>query len=200
MERLLRTTADAVTDADVRKFYDDAVRTVKPEVEFHVRSILFRFSSPNDEAAVAAAEARAKSALERIGKGEDFAAVARDMTDSTEDKKNGGDIGWVTAAQMGKEYADVALTLGKGGVSQPIKTSFGWHVIKVEDERSRKPNEFVAVRDQVEVAARRKAQADLVNKLRAETPIERRDVPAKPDAPAETHNPESAGTPAVVQK
>jgi parvulin-like peptidyl-prolyl isomerase len=103
------------------------------------------------------------------------------MTDAPNDKVSGGDLGWVTAGQMGKEYAEVAFTLGKGAVSKPIKTGFGWHIIKVEDERTRKPNEFAAVRDQVEIVARRKAQAELVDKLRAETPIERRDSPAKPE-------------------
>jgi peptidyl-prolyl cis-trans isomerase C len=200
MERLLRATAAAVTDADVRKFYDDMVRTVKPERELHLRSILFRFSSPNDQAAVAGAEARATSALERIAKGEDFSAVARDMTDAAENKVNGGDLGWLTSAQMGKEYAEVALTFGKGGVSKPIRTEFGWHIIKVEDERNRKPNEFAAVREQVEIVARRKAQVDLLTKLRAEMPIERRDTPVKPEDASETGSPGSAGTPAQVQK
>lgn len=179
MDRMLRVTADAVTDADVRKFYDEAVQKTKPEPELHLRAIVFKFSSPNDESAVAAVEARAKSALERVAK-EDFAAVAREMTDAENEKANGGDLGWLTAAQMGKEYADVAFTLGKGGVSKPIKTEFGWHIIKVEDERIRKPNEFAAVRDQFETVVRRKAQIELVDKLRAETPIEWRDDKVKP--------------------
>jgi len=122
------------------------------------------------------------------------------MTDSTDNKVNGGELGWFTSAQMGKEFADVAFTLGKGGVSKPIKTAFGWHIIKVEDERTRKPNEFAAVRDQVETAARRKAQTDLVNKLRSEIPIEQRDTPVKQEKASEARSPESAGTPAAVQK
>jgi peptidyl-prolyl cis-trans isomerase C len=177
MERMFRAAAAAVTDADVRKFYDEMVKTTKPEPELHLRAIVLKFSSPDDESAVAAAEAKAKSALERIAKG-NFIDVARDMSDA-DNKMNGGDMGWLTASQMGKEYADVAFTLGKGAVSKPIKTGFGWHIIKVEDERIRKPNEFVAVRDQLEVVVRRKAQTDLVDKLRTETPIERRDVEAK---------------------
>ncbi|WP_426418671.1 peptidylprolyl isomerase [Bradyrhizobium genosp. A] len=179
MNRMLQATADAVTDADVRKYYDEAVRNSKPEPELHIRAIVFKFSRPNDESAIAVAEARAKSALERVAK-EDFAAVAREMTDAENEKMNGGDLGWLTAAQMGKEYADVAFTLGKSGVSKPIKTEFGWHIIKVEDERIRKPNEFAAVRDQVEIVVRRKAQVELVDKLRAETPIEWRDDKVKP--------------------
>ncbi len=178
-DRLLQAAADAVTAEDVRKFYDEKVRSAKTEPELHLRAILFKFSSPNDEAAVAAAEARATRALERIAKGDDFAAVARDMTDAEDNKLNGGDMGWLTAAQMGKEYADVAFTLGKGAVSKPIKTAFGWHIVKIEDERTRKPTEFAAVHEQLEIAVRRKAQTDLVDKLRAETPIELRDAEAK---------------------
>jgi peptidyl-prolyl cis-trans isomerase C len=182
MEKLLQVTAQsAVTKEAVRKAYDDAVRTVQPEPELRMRSILFRFPNPDDEAAVSAAESRAKTALSMIAEGEDFASVAGKMTDNTSAKLNGGDLGYLTRAQMGKEYADVAFQLAKGGVSAPIKTQFGWHIIKVEDERIRQVLEFDAVRNTFEAIVARKAQLDLVAKLRSEAKIERLDKPEVPE-------------------
>ncbi len=73
--------------------------------------------------------------------------------------------------------------------SGPVKSQFGWHVIKVEEKRNRKPPDFDQVKTQIDNYITRKAQADVVTKMRAEAKIERLDQPAdaaKPDAPAAT--------------
>ncbi|NJO54130.1 MAG: peptidylprolyl isomerase [Bacteroidales bacterium] len=189
MDKLLLVTGEgAVTEDVVRKAYDEVIRTVQPEPELRLRGILFRFSDVKNEADVKAAEAKAKAALKRIAKGEDFAAVAKALTDSASGKENGGDLGFMTRAQMGQEFADAAFKLEKGAVSAPIKTQFGWHVIKVEEQRVREPMTFDAVRDKLEVVVARKAQIDLINTLRAEARIERVDLAEKaekPEKPAE---------------
>ncbi|MFX9669156.1 peptidylprolyl isomerase, partial [Acinetobacter baumannii] len=81
----------------------------------------FQFAPGTDESAMSAAEAKAKKALERVQNGEDFATVAREMSDSFGGKL-GGDMGFLGRGQMGKEYADVAYTLKDGEVSPIIKT------------------------------------------------------------------------------
>ena len=79
---------------------------------------------------------------------------------------------------MVPEFAEVAFKLQKGEVSDPVKTQFGWHIIKVEDKRSKSPPPFEQVKDQVETFVQRKAQADYVSKLREGAKVERLDQPA----------------------
>jgi peptidyl-prolyl cis-trans isomerase C len=71
------------------------------------------------------------------------------------------------------EFAEVAFKLEKGQISEPVKTQFGWHVIKVEDSRMKPPPTFEEVKPQIEQFVTRKAQADLVTKLRADAKIEK---------------------------
>ena len=177
----------ATTDANLHKVYDDATKQMGAEQEVHARHILFRVMNPTDAAASKAAEAKVKAVIDRVKKGEDFAKLANELTEDPSGKENGGDLGYFTKDQMVPEFSDIAFKLDKGQVSDPVKTQFGWHVLKVEDKRKRQPPAFDKVRDQVENYAVRKAQVELVGKLRADAKIERLDQPAAaPDAaPAE---------------
>jgi hypothetical protein len=71
--------------------------------------------------------------------------------------------------------AKPAFKLDKGQVSDPVKTQFGWHIIKVEDKRTKPVPEFDKVKDQVETYVVRKAQADYIHKLQESAKIERLD-------------------------
>src|SRR5262249_22313924 len=133
---------------------------------------------PADEKASAEAENKIKALIERLNKGEDFAKLANEFTEDPSGKANGGDLDYFTKDQMVPEFSTVAFQLEKGQISPPVKTQFGWHVLKVEDKRSRKPPEFEKVKDQVQQIVMRKAQADFITKLRQDAKIERLDKPA----------------------
>jgi len=76
---------------------------------------------------------------------------------------------------MVPEFAEVAFKMNAGDVSDPVKTQFGWHIIKVEDKRTKPVPSYDNVKDQVESYVQRKAQAEYIGKLRAAAKIERLD-------------------------
>ena len=176
MEQLLATEAKAaVNEAAMRKVYDDAIGQMKKEPEVRARHILVE------------TEDEAKAVVAELKKGTDFAELAKTKSKDP-GSQDGGDLGYFTKDQMVPEFSEVAFRLEKGALSDPVKSQFGWHVIKVEDKRERQPPEFDKVKDQLESFLVRKSQSELITKLRAEGKIERVDTPAAA-APAPTTPP-----------
>jgi peptidyl-prolyl cis-trans isomerase C len=183
MEVLLQQVAkESLTDEAMQKVYDEAVKQMGEEQEVRARHILIR-AAPDDEKASKAAEDKIKAVIARLKKGEDFVKVAEEVTEDPSGKANGGDLGYFTKEQMVPEFSDTAFKLDKGQVSDPVKTQFGWHVIKVEDKRKKPVPTFDEVKPQIEQFVTRKAQADLVGSLRASAKIERLDKSATSETP-----------------
>ena len=91
----------------------------------------------------------------------------------------------MTKSMMGQEFAEVALQLDSGSVSHPLKTKFGWFLLKVEDKRERKPVAFEAVQDKLKLLVARRAQLQLISSLRSEAKIELVNTLSVDKAPAE---------------
>lgn len=161
---------NAVTDAKLHAAYDELKAAQKPETEVHARHILV-----NDEA-------EAKAALKRVKSGEDFAKVAKEV--SKDKVAEGGDLDWFTRGRMVPEFADAAFKLEPGQISEPVKSPFGWHIIKLEGKRDTTFPPFDEVKDEVSRYVVQKAQGELVTKLRSEAKIERTEPPAPPPGEA----------------
>jgi peptidyl-prolyl cis-trans isomerase C len=190
MSDLLQATAkEALTDDAMHKVYDEAVKQMGQEQEVHARHILIR-AAAGDENASKAAEDKIKAIIARLKKGEDFETVAKEVTEDPSGKANGGDLGYFSKEQMVPEFSNVAFKLEKGQISEPVKTQFGWHVLKVEDKRVKPTPKFEDVKPQIEQYVARKAQAELVQKLRAEAKIEKMYKTEPPTAPAAPAEPE----------
>ncbi len=99
-------------------------------------------TSTSDEIAKQQARQEANELLQKIRQGADFAELARKYSDDPSSAKQGGDLGWFTRQQMVKEFADAAFALQPGEVSNVIETPFGFHIIKVEDKRTKLPKDF----------------------------------------------------------
>ena len=126
----------------MKKVYAEATKEMGDEKEVHARHILVE------------KEDEAKAILADLKKGGDFAAIAKEKSKDPGSKENGGDLGYFTKDQMVPEFAEVAFKLDKGQLSDPVKTQFGWHVLKVEDKRNRPIPEFDKVKDQIEHVCR----------------------------------------------
>jgi peptidyl-prolyl cis-trans isomerase C len=164
METLLQQEGKtALTPDAMKKVYDEAVKQMGNEQEVRARHILV----PTED--------EAKTVLAEVKKGTDFAELARQKSKDPGAAAEGGDLGYFGKDQMVPEFAEVAFKLDKGQVSDPVKTQFGWHIIKVEDKRTKPVPEFDKVKDQIETYVTRKAQADYIHKLQETAKIERLD-------------------------
>jgi peptidyl-prolyl cis-trans isomerase C len=183
MEALLTSTAKSATTEDAeRAAYEEAAKAQPPEPEVHARHILL----PTEE--------EAKAALARVKGGEDFAKVATEL--SKDPGGEGGDLGWFTKDRMVPEFAEAAFKLEPGQVSDPVKSQFGWHIIKVEGKRTKTFPPFEQVKDQAARYVAQKAQTALIASLRDKAKIERFDEAAKPADPAAPAEPPAATDPA----
>ncbi|MBX9842928.1 MAG: peptidylprolyl isomerase [Xanthobacteraceae bacterium] len=153
----------AATDAAMKKVYEEAVKQQGNEQEVRARHILV----PTED--------EAKTILAEIRKGTDFAEMAKQKSKDPGAAAEGGDLGYFTKDQMVPEFADQAFKMNKGDVSEPVKSQFGWHIIKVEDKRTKPAPTFDQVKEQVEQYVTRRAQADYITKLRETAKVERLD-------------------------
>src|SRR6202165_2276908 len=185
MDSLLATEGKAATtDEAMKKVYEDASKQITGEQEVHARHILVE------------TEDEAKSIKEELSKGADFAELAKKKSKDP-GASDGGDLGFFTKDQMVPEFSSVAFALEPGKISDPVKSQFGWHIIKVEEKRNRQAPAFEQVKGQIETYVTRKAQADYVAKLREAAKVERMDQAAaapaaKPEAKPDAAKPDTA--------
>ncbi|WP_414472987.1 peptidylprolyl isomerase [Microvirga sp. M2] len=158
-----QTAKKAVNPEAARKLYDETVKGLPPEQEVRARHILVD------------SEEEAKKAYDRVKGGEDFAKVAGEVSKDPGSKTDGGDLGFFTKDRMVEPFAEAAFKLEPGQISEPVKSQFGWHVIKVEEKRTKPVPSFDETKDQVEAYLGRKAQQDLITGLRKDAKIERLD-------------------------
>ena len=171
MEELLGSVAkSATTEEAERKAYDEAAKAEPPQEEIHARHILL----PTED--------DAKKAEARVKGGEDFAKVANELSKDT--SGDGGDLGWFTKDKMVPEFADAAFKLKKGEISDPVKSQFGWHVIQVEDTRTKTFPPFEQLKDQAARYVAQKAESEAIAQLHGAAKIEMFDADGKPLPPA----------------
>jgi len=180
-----REIARQVTADKLQKRYEERLKQMPTEEEVHARHMLV---STEDEA---------KAVLAEIKKGTAVDKLAKEKSTDKASGAEGGDLGWFKKSDMVKEFADAAFNLKKGELTEtPVKTQFGYHVIKVEDRRKAPPPAFEEMADQLKEEMAREAVTAQLDQLRSGAKIEKfamdggkPDAPAaKPAAPAATPN------------
>jgi len=129
LEKEIETKAK-VTDQDVKDYYEKHKQELASVSQIRASHILVK------------TEEEAKKILERLKKGEDFAKIAKKSSIDPGSAKNGGDLGFFSSGQMVPEFEAAAARLKIGEISEPVKTKFGYHIIKVTDKKMGKPVEF----------------------------------------------------------
>ena len=134
---LNRAIKRAETEDRLKTRYQEMLKQKAAQEEVHARHILL------------ASEAEAKSVIAQLDKGADFAALAKQYS-TDPNAQSGGDLGYFGHADMVPEFAAAAFSLPVGEYTKtPVKTEFGWHVIKVEDRRLGKPPSFEDAREEL---------------------------------------------------
>lgn len=164
---LNRAIKAAETEDRLKARYETFAKE-KGREEVHARHILVK------------TEEEAKSIITELDKGADFATLAKkDSIDPA--AGSGGDLGYFGHDDMVKEFADAAFALPAGQYSKiPVKTEFGWHVIKVEDHRIGKPPSFEEARQELNQLVARDVVAEKLKELRGTAKIETFGLDGKP--------------------
>ena len=150
-----------LTEDRIRAHYNEVVRKHPPVKEIRARHILVD------------SEAKAKEMIKLAKSGEDFAKLAAKNSIGPSAQR-GGDLGYFTANEMVKPFSDVAFKLKKGEISpKPVKTQFGWHVIKVEDVRVRKIPPYEKVKAQMRREVWEQLGQDFLRQYREQAKVER---------------------------
>ena len=165
-----------VTDADAKKFYDENKAEFEAPEQVKASHILFMVKKDDAQDKVDKQLEKAKAAAARAKKGEDFTALAKELSEEPGAKESGGDLGFFAKDRMVPEFADASFGMKPGDISEPVRTQFGWHVIKVEDRKAAGTTPFEEVKDQLtaylKADKQRKAAADVVKALRQDAKIE----------------------------
>lgn len=177
-----RELEKSVTEEAIKKAYDEHVSKLPKIEETKASHILLKD------------EAKAKEVIEKLNAGAKFEDLAKELS---EDKASDtGDLGYFAKTDMVPEFAEAAFSMAPGSLSkEPVKTQFGWHVIKIADRRVRPTPELKELRPVLESEVRRQNMEKLMKDLRAGATVELFDATGKPVSGAAPTESEAAPTP-----
>src|SRR5579884_1500752 len=170
VERLL---AAGETEARLKARYEQLIKEKPPQEEVHARHILV------------ATEQEALAIIAQLDKGADFAELAKKNSKDPGTDSGGGDLGYFTKDEMVPAFAEAAFALPVGSYTKkPVKTEFGWHIIKVEDRRTAKPPTFEQAHDQIVRLVAGEILTEKLKALRGAAKIETYGPDGKPPPPS----------------
>jgi peptidyl-prolyl cis-trans isomerase C len=149
-----------ITEEKIKAEYDSKIKSVG-EKEYKAQHVLVE------------KEAEAKDIIAQLKKGGDFAKLAKEKSKDTGSKENGGKLDWSTPNMFVKEFSDAMAKLKKGDyTAEPVKTQFGYHVIKLEDARAAKAPPYDEVKERIRQNQTQEAANKVLQELRAKAKVE----------------------------
>lgn len=146
--KLLATVS--VTDDEIKKFYEENKDLFKENESANASHILV------------AEEDKANEIYEKVKNGEDFASLAKEFS-TCSSKEKGGELGTFTRGQMVKEFEDAVFNNEVATITEPVKTQFGYHIIKINDKNEGRDLSFDEVKDKIAAQVRRQKEQALYN-------------------------------------
>ncbi len=134
-----------VSDEELRAQYEETQDLYETAEERSVSHILINVDGDDYQTA----EAQAQAALERVQGGEDFATVAREVSDDGGTASSGGSLGWIARGVLTGPFEDTLYSMAEGEIAGPVETEFGYHILKLDEIRSGQVQTFEAVRDEL---------------------------------------------------
>ena len=155
----VKNIRDAISDKELRTIYDREIKKIKPVEEVKARHILVKKRED------------ALDIIERLNRGADFIELAKEKSTGPSGR-NGGDLGFFQRGRMVKSFEDAAFALKPGEISEPVKSSFGWHVIKVEKKRMTPVPSFDDLKDRIKAQLVQQKSREVMAGLRKAAKVE----------------------------
>jgi parvulin-like peptidyl-prolyl isomerase len=137
------------TEQELSAYLEEHREDYHTPEEVHARHILIRVPEGASEAEIAQAKKQIEDIKKELENGADFAELAKKYSQDPGSAPNGGDLGFFRRGQMVKEFEDAAFSLEPGQISDPVRTQFGFHLIKVEEKKPAQHPELAQIRDKV---------------------------------------------------
>ncbi len=157
-----------VTDEELKTYYDEHKAGYQQKEQIKARHILISLDPAASPAEVEKSLAKIKKVLAKAKNGSNFAALAKKYSEGPS-AATGGDLGWFGHGAMVKPFEVAAFALKKGEISQPVRTNFGWHIIKIEDRKEPRQQAFDEVREDIRDTIAEDKAADKVSDLMDES-------------------------------
>ena len=163
MESQVKTSD--VTDADAKSFYESNLKEFEQPETVKASHILFMVDADAAPEVVKEKQEAAQKAAARAKGGEDFTTLAKELSEEPGAKESGGDLGFFPKDRMVPEFANAAFAANLNDISEPVKTQFGWHVIKVTDKKAAGTVPFDEVNNQITSYLKSTRQREAVQKV-----------------------------------
>lgn len=151
-----------ISAAEVEKYYQEHQSQYQQAEQRRARHILLKVAANAPAAEQDAVKKQAQALFEQVkAKPEQFAQLAKEKSQDPGSAVQGGDLGWFGKGMMVKPFEDAVFALAEGGVSAPIKTEFGWHIIQLTAKQGAKPQPLAAVQAEIERTLKEQAATRL---------------------------------------
>ena len=167
-----------VGEEEVKKAYDTGIKMYTEPEQVHAVHILVKAAESAPAADIETARKKALDAIARLAKGDDFGALAKELSDDAMSREKGGDLGFFRKGIMVPKFEEAAFAMKPGEYTkEPVRSPFGFHVIKVLEHKAERVKPFDEVKDQIVESLKNrnmfKARRELVDQLKAAAKIEK---------------------------